>query len=310
MVLGLLLAIALLYGIGWWKRRQTRPARPHSASHPGWPGAYAAGVAALALALLGPPARENAASFTAHMVQHLLLTLVAPPLLLLGQPGRVILGAFPAAWRRIGVRALVRPVRGWRALTLLMSPLVATLLMNTTMVVWHLPALYTAAVDHPMLHGMQHGSFFWTAVLFWSLVMAPAWLPRRPSASAVILMLFTTWMVSDLVGATLTLANDVLYAGYEAGIEPWPGATLADQRRGGILMWAGGGALFALCMVGILIGPFVRRRSPGGTVRRQRGPTARDGHQASHPTSGAGQPAVSTALWARPMRPTKGGNDD
>jgi cytochrome c oxidase assembly factor CtaG len=261
-VLGLLLVIAVLYGMAWRKRRRIGRGQ----SQRWWPWAYAAGLSALALALLGPPAWENAGSFTAHMLQHLLLTLVAPPLLLLGQPGRMILVLFPPAWRRAGLRALLQDPRRRGILTLVISPLVAGVLMNTATVVWHVPALYDAALRHPLVHSLEHGSFFWPAVLFWSVVIAPVPLVGQRSTSAVLLLLFATWMVSDLLGATLTLANDVLYAAYAGNTALSPEAALADQRLGGILMWAGGGVLYAFCMLGILIGPYVRRRNGIRTI--------------------------------------------
>jgi hypothetical protein len=111
--------------------------------------AYFAGLAALAVALLGPPDHFNGVLFWVHMVQHLLLMLVAAPLLVLGRPVSLFLLALPPGPRRRVLRAALgfHPAR--RAISLALHPLSVFLLYNGSFVLWHLPSLYQAAVAEP-----------------------------------------------------------------------------------------------------------------------------------------------------------------
>jgi cytochrome c oxidase assembly factor CtaG len=249
-----LAAAAAIYGVGWVRWRIERKAEGHKRRA----FAYGAGIAAIAIALLGPPDWWNGAFFTAHMAQHILLTLVAPPLLVLGAPHRVALAILRPRLRSQVMRVAVRDSVLGRASKLLMAPLLTVLLANGTLLAWHAPALYTAALEDELLHALEHASMFWTAALFWWVVIAPPPQVRRRSTSAALLMLFATWMVSDLLGATLTLATSVLYAGH--GVGAAPGDALADQRWGGLLMWVGGGILYAVCMLCMLVVPYLRQR--------------------------------------------------
>jgi cytochrome c oxidase assembly factor CtaG len=232
---------------------------------PGWAvGAFLAGLGSLAVALLGPPDHFAAVSFAAHMVQHLLLTLVAPPLLLLGRPLQLLL-------QRLGPRygrPLLRPTFGRagvrRLLAALTHPLAVLLLFNGSLLLWHHPALYQAALRDQSLHELEHACFFWTALLFWWVLLEP--LPRRHrlSPTATLLVLFATWTIGDLLGATLTLAREPLYPLYAEAQTPWGLSPVADQRLGGLIMWIGGGGLFTALLIGFLAYPHLR---PGRSLR-------------------------------------------
>ena len=226
---------------------------------PAWRAAvYLAGLAALATALLGPPDHFNGILFSVHMVQHLLLMLVAAPLLVLGRPVTLILRSLPPRARRRLVGAMLgyRPVRG--VLTSLTHPIVVLVLYNGSFVVWHLPSLYQAAVVDPLVHEVEHASFFLTALLFWQVLIDPRpW--RRPlSTEAAVLLLFTTWMASDLLCATVTLSSRLLYPVYASEPKPWGLTPLSDQQLGGAIMWAAGGILYAALLVAYLAYPVIR----------------------------------------------------
>jgi cytochrome c oxidase assembly factor CtaG len=238
---------------------------------PGWAvGAFLAGLASLAFALLGPPDHFAAVSFAAHMVQHLLLTLVAPPLLLLGRPVQLLL-------QRLGpryARPLLLPTLGRPRVRLLLAaltqPLTVLLLFNGSLLLWHHPALYQAALRDQTVHELEHASFFWTALLFWWVLIEP--LPRRHrlSPTATLLVLFASWMLSDLLGAALTLAREPLYPLYAEAQSPWGLSPAADQRLGGLIMWVGGGGLFTALLIGFLAYPHLRPGRPLRTARRAR----------------------------------------
>ncbi len=217
---------------------------------PAWRAvAYFAGLAALAVALLGPPDHFNGVLFWVHMVQHLLLMLVAAPLLVLGRPIWLALGALPPRTRRGILRATLgsRPVRS--SLNLLTHPLVVLVLYNGSFIVWHLPSLYQAAVVNELVHELEHASFFGTALLFWQVLLDPRpWRPRL-STEAAVLLLFVTWMASDLLCATVTLSSELLYPIYAQTPKPGRISPLGDQRIGGALMWVTGGVLYVVLLV-------------------------------------------------------------
>lgn len=223
--------------------------------------AYFAGLAALAVALLGPPDHFNGVLFWVHMVQHLLLTLVAAPLLVLGRPIWLVLWALPPRTRRGVLRATLgsRPVRS--SLRLLTHPLTALFLYNGSFIAWHLPSLYQAAVVNELVHELEHASFFGTALLFWQVLLDPRpWRPRL-STEAAVLLLFVTWMASDLLCATVTLSSELLYPIYAAQPRPWGLSPLGDQRLGGAIMWAAAGVLYVALLLAFLAYPAMRRAS-------------------------------------------------
>jgi cytochrome c oxidase assembly factor CtaG len=264
--------VVLLGGAGLWyllayraERAAGRPVPPNWAA-----GAFLAGLASLAVALLGPPDYFAAVSFAAHMVQHLLLTLVGPPLLLLGRPLQLLLQRLGPRYNRPLLLPTLGRARVRRLLAALTHPLTVLLLFNGSLLLWHHPALYQAALRDQALHELEHASFFWTALLFWWVLIDP--LPRRHrlSPTATLLVLFASWMLGDLLGATLTLAREPLYPLYAEAQTPWGLSPAADQRLGGLIMWVGGGGLFTALLIGYLAYPHLRPSGPTRTTRRVR----------------------------------------
>jgi putative membrane protein len=203
--------------------------------------AYALGWLALALALLSPLDPLGSMLFSAHMVQHELLMLVAAPLLVLGQPLAAFVWALPVAWREPA---------GWAckasglqaALRALSRPAVAWSVHAAALWAWHAPALFEAAVRHESVHMLQHASFFASALLFWwSLLGARA--GRREGAA--LLYLFTTALHGGALGALLTMAGRPWYGGvYQDGASPWGFTPLEDQQLGGLIMWVPAGLVY------------------------------------------------------------------
>lgn len=197
---------------------------------------FGGGVAVLFLALASPlHALSEDYLFTAHMVQHLLLTLVAAPLLLAGTPGW-LLRAILAATRLAGVARF------------LLHPVVAFLAFNVVFLAAHLPGLYEQALALEPFHAIEHQLFLVTAFVFWLPILSPLpdALPRYPVVGQI-LYFFAQMFPSTLLGALLTHADRPLYPTYEMAprIVPELGA-LADQQIGGLLMWVGGGTYFVL----------------------------------------------------------------
>ena len=174
--------------------------------------------------------------FSAHMGQHLLLTLVFPPLLLYGTPAHVVRPLLRPRW----VMALGRIVT---------RPLAAALLFTGPIVIWHSPSLYEAALRHHNLHIAQHLVFLTTAVIMWWPVLSPVpELPRIPHLLQM-LYLFLLGIPMSITGALITLSDSVLYPFYAAApLRVGELSPLEDQQIGGLLMWVLGGLMLWIVM--------------------------------------------------------------
>lgn len=209
--------------------------------------AYFAGVLVLLLSLVSPlDLLGDTYLFSAHMAQHLLLVLIVPPLLLAGLS--------PAHSRRL----LAQPVLA-RAVRVLTTPVLAWLLATSALWVWHLPALYEAALRSEPLHIVEHLFFLGTALLFWWPVVAPAGGERPMVFWAELVYLFSAALGSTLLGVILTLGPAGIYPAYTSpadrlGILPliregWGLSPAADQQLGGVLMWVPGGGVYLLAIL-------------------------------------------------------------
>ncbi|HLQ69766.1 MAG TPA: cytochrome c oxidase assembly protein [Gemmatimonadales bacterium] len=176
--------------------------------------------------------------FSAHMAQHLLLTLVFPPLLLYGTPAWVVRPLLRPRW----VMALARVVT---------RPLWAALLFTAPITIWHAPALYEAALRNHNLHIVQHLIFLTTAVVMWWPVLSPVpELPRIPHLLQM-LYLFLLGIPMSITGALITLSGSVLYPFYAAAPRVWNLSPIDDQQIGGLLMWVLGGLMLWIVMTAI-----------------------------------------------------------
>ncbi|KRT75325.1 MAG: hypothetical protein XU13_C0002G0012 [Candidatus Rokubacteria bacterium CSP1-6] len=196
---------------------------------------FFAGLGTIFVALNGPIHDLSDRSLVSvHMLQHLLLTLVAPPLLLLGVPGRLLAPALrSAAGRTIGRR--------------LTRPLPALAIFTVVFTAWHLPVLYELALRHHGLHILEHLLLMAAAVLLWCPVLSP--LPEwRLSPPAQLLYLFVAGIPMVPVAAFITLTDRILYPFYGEAPWQWGLSPLADQRLGGVLMWIGGPMVFLVAM--------------------------------------------------------------
>jgi putative membrane protein len=202
---------------------------------PGRVAAFTVGLVALVVALNGPiHDLAERSLFSAHMVQHLLLTLVVPPLLLVGTPAFVADALLAPLLARPATRA---------ALETMTRPIVALGAWTVALVIAHLPALYGAALGSHVVHFAQHALLVGAALLAWWPIASPSTrLPALPYA-AQILYLFVFGIPMTLVAAMITGAEDVLYPFYPTGLRATTLTPLEDQRLGGILMWVPAGVV-------------------------------------------------------------------
>lgn len=198
--------------------------------------ALAAGIPALA-----------AQQFSFHMLQHVLLTTVGTPLVLLGAPVRPLIQGLPASVRHGLLRPLARSRLAHAALHVLRHPLVALALYTATLYVWHWPPLYDGAVADGRLHVVQHASYVLTALLFWSVVIDPE--PFRgtlPYGVRILYVVLTGAAQNTVLGGVLSLSTVLFYRSYaettaRLGLDP-----LTDQRTGGAVMWVLGDVIFLI----------------------------------------------------------------
>jgi putative membrane protein len=192
-----------------------------------------AGWLSLVVALVSPLHPLGEVLFSAHMVQHEILMLIAAPLLVLSRPLVTFLWALPFEWRRtVGSWSKAKPVRAsWLWLT---APLTAWWIHALAIWLWHAPPFFSATLRSDAIHTAQHLSFLLSALLFWwALFYAHG---RRAYGSGV-LYIFTTATHTGILGALLTFAPHLWYPAYANTTQAWGLTPLQDQQIGGLIMW-------------------------------------------------------------------------
>ncbi|MEO8910706.1 MAG: cytochrome c oxidase assembly protein [Gemmatimonadaceae bacterium] len=173
--------------------------------------------------------------FSAHMVQHLLLTLAVPPLLLAGVPGWML--------RRLLAKGFIRPA----ARFFTRAP-IAFVTFNLVIALWHLPPLYNAAMAHHSIHIFEHLTFMVAAVLMWWPLLSQ--LPELPRLAYPGQMLYSFLMSipMSIIAVYIAMSDHVLYPAYAAAPRVLPLSPLEDQLLGALIMWIPGGLIFVVIM--------------------------------------------------------------
>ncbi len=237
-----LVAAAIIYARGWRSLKAGNPQRWTTARLLSFLG----GLAAIALALASPIETFSGLMLQLHMVQHMLLMMVAPPLLWLGAPYFPLLRGLPRAARDACAAPLLRwpPLR--QVFSTLTHPLVALPIFVLATWLWHLPAWYQLALRSPSWHYLQHVCFLGSALLFWYPVVRPYPLTPRWSRWLLFPYLILADVQNTVLAALFTFSSTVLYPHYLqvprlAGI-----SALADQAGAGVIMWVPGSLAFLL----------------------------------------------------------------
>jgi len=232
---------------------------------------FLTGLATILLALLPPIDTLSDSLFSIHMLQHMLLLEVAAPLIVLGRPWNRLWRTLPLARRRRVANGVTRAA--WAApLRLLARPAVAFLLMNGSFVLWHLPVLYDAALAHPVLHDLEHATFFLSALLLWTHLLGGGPFRVRLTAPARAAYAVGSMIVGWGLAVVLATAPSPLYTHYaEIGSRPFGLSALADQQLAAGIMWVPASvpwAAVAMICVYSWLNPGGRRH---GWVRRLAG---------------------------------------
>jgi cytochrome c oxidase assembly factor CtaG/cytochrome c2 len=232
---GLLLSGAAALAAYAWGARRARAWPAHRSA------CFALGVGAVLAALCSGLDAYADRLLSVHMVQHLVLTLVAAPLLVAGSPVALALRALPRAGRRTLARALrSRPAR------VVTHPLTTWSLLPAAMLASHLTGIYELALRHPLAHAAEHLAFLGAALLFWLPLLGVEPLPHRPSWVARMLYMLLAMPAMALSGIVLSIDQHVRYPSYLAPARALHVDALADQHMGGAIMWIVGSILAGL----------------------------------------------------------------
>lgn len=231
---------AAIYFRGWRALHRRAPDQ--------WPvlrcASFFGGLLFLLLALASPIEPFASLLLQVHMLQHLLLMMVAPPLIWLGAPMLPLLRGLPRSLRHFAVTPFMRSRRLRVFLARLTHPCAALPLFTAVTWIWHSPRVYDVALRVPSLHYLQHASFLTAAILFWYPVVRP--FPARPRWSPWLLSpyLLLADIQNTVLSALLTFSDRPLYAYYAQAPRITSFTVLEDQAAAGVLMWVPGSIAF------------------------------------------------------------------
>jgi putative membrane protein len=244
-----LLAMAAAYLRGWFAIRRTR-----RHLFPDWRLiSFLLGLWVLWFSIDSPLDGFADVLLSAHMVQHLLLMSVVPPLVLLGAPAVPILRGLPRGFTKFCLGPLFRWQPLLRIGRLLTKPVVAWLAMNLTFVLWHAPRAYDFALWNEDWHRVEHICFLTASLLFWWPVIQPWPAKRHDYGWGLLLYLLTADFINTGLSAFLAFCDRPVYSYYLLNPNPFQVNPLSDQILGAALMWVVGSVVFLLPAVVITI---------------------------------------------------------
>ncbi len=261
-----LFMVGLAYWRGWMGLNRQVPER-----FPSWRlWSFLCGLVSFYIAVASPLDTFAGFLLQVHMVQHLLLTMVVPPLLLLGAPWLPMLRGVPRVWVRDAIGPFLHGPCWKVCAGFLSHPVTAWVLFVSSNVLWHIPFLYDTALRSEFWHEFEHLCFLGTSLLFWWHVVLP-W-PARPHWSrwmAIPYLLLADLQNTALAGF-LTFYDNPLYEAYQNVPRLWGKSVMGDQAAAGVIMWVPGSLAFLIPAGAIAVGLL----SPQHAVR----PSARRGN--------------------------------
>jgi cytochrome c oxidase assembly factor CtaG len=264
------IAAAALYVRGWSALSRRMPER----FGVGRLAAFTAGLASITIAASSLLDALGHRFLQVHMIQHVLLMTVAPPLLWMGAPVAPMLLGLPTPIRRaVAIGLASRPMR--RLTRVLTDPRVSWALFIAAFWTWHIPALYDLALRADGWHHVEHACFFAAGMLFWWPVILP-W-PARSSWPrwAMIPYLVLAEIQNGVLAAILTFSDRVIYPAYEAAPRMGGVSALDDQAMAGVIMWVPGSIVFLLPVLWLIVSALAGPRPVGVTeVTRPPAPRA------------------------------------
>jgi putative copper resistance protein D len=244
--------LVMVAGLYAWAVRRVDAAHPGNRhpSHRTW--MFMAGLLAIAVALTSPIEAYEGLLFSVHMIQHMLLELVAAPLLLAGAPITLALRVSSPRVRR-GLLAVLQS----RVVHVISFPVIAWVLFAAVNWGWHFSTLYDQALENDLLHYVQHATFLGAALLFWWPAIGADPSPWRLPHPMRLFYLFLAMPQNSFLGVALLQTSTVLYPHYVTNGRTWGPSPLEDQHLGGVLMWVMGDMAF-LAGMAVVVALWVR----------------------------------------------------
>jgi len=228
----MLVFAALVYLRGWIRLRSTSFTIIN-----GWHAfSFVVGLSLIWVAIASPIARLDHELLTVHMLKHMLLMTLAPPLIWLAEPVDPLLHGLP---QRLVQRVLFRRLRlspVSRIGTVLTRPEVGWLAAAAALVGWHIPAVFTLAMHSTAWHFVEQLSFLLTGLLFWWPVVQPWPSVSRPDLSMILYLFFAT-LPCDILSGFLVFCDRVVYPTYLSSSHQFGFSALGDQQFAAALMW-------------------------------------------------------------------------
>ena len=243
---------AVMYMRGWWLLR--RAGVPFV---PAWRAvAFLSGLLTLWIALASPIDAVNGLLLSAHMLQHMLLMMVAPPLILLGAPLVPMmrgLSGLASRTRAAPILNFVNRTAVGRVGQVLTNPITGALLMGVVMFAWHTPSLYELALRSEFVHEAEHTSFLLASLIFWWPVVLP-WPGRGQWPRwAMVPYLLLADLQNTVLSAILAFSDRVLYPSYAGAPRLFGLSALEDQVAAGAFMWVAGSLAFIVPAIALTI---------------------------------------------------------
>jgi putative membrane protein len=189
------------------------------------------------------------------MIQHLLLQMVAIPLILLGTPIVPIMRGWPVKVRRLVIIKIIQNKMIRRVLWFATRPIISLLIYTIFFWLWHLPILYEAAIKHESIHQLEHLIFIVISALYWSVIIDPKPLQTHVAYSRRLLIIIAGAIQNIALGSYLTIYPHILYPWYTTRIQEnfWlVTSPIADQQLAGLIMWVPGTMMYLIALLVLL----------------------------------------------------------
>ncbi len=259
-VIAVLLLAGTLYTTGWLQLQKRRsPGRVKRSPRrlaTGWRlAAYLSGLVVVGVALMSPIDVLGGQLFYMHMIQHLLLVMIAPPLMMIANPFPIFLWGLPVKARGKAA-GLFSPKASFRHhLRSFTPPGVAWIIFIVAFLGWHDPNAYNAALQNELIHDLEHLTFFLTGMLYWwHVTQVGPRIHKRFPVGARIAFLLVTVPINMFLGVAITFSSQPIYT-YYTGVPRIGGLTvMEDQMLGGLIMWIPGSMMFIIAALILIAG--------------------------------------------------------